>query len=284
MSGETSIDPDLEYNYNNMARRPDAPELLQRLAERSEAYRRRADAALDCRYGDGERETLDLFRGGERDAPLYVYIHGGYWQRGDKSMYSYLAEAFNAAGIDVAIVGYPLCPQVSMTGLVASIRAALAWLWRNAAGLGVNPDRINLSGHSAGGHLTAMALATRWAELGDDLPPDLLKTGIPLSGLYRLDPLLPTTISNALDLSSEEVRDLSPVNLAPAVDAPLLIVVGGGETPEFFSQADSLIESWSRNERLTEIYVEPAVDHFDLVVRLGDPESELFRRVIGWLM
>lgn len=283
MADKIPIDPDLEYDYNNMARRPDAPELLERLATRSAAYRNAADAALDCRYGDGERELLDLFRCGQRDAPLYVYIHGGYWQRGDKSIYSYLAETFNAAGIDVAILGYPLCPQVSMTRLVASIRAALAWLWRHAAGLGVNAGRINLSGHSAGGHLTAMALTTRWAEIGEGLPADLLKTAIPLSGLYRLEPLLPTSIAQALDLSAAEVHDLSPVNLAPAVDAPLLVVVGGGETPEFFSQAASLIDAWSRNERLTEIYVEPAVDHFDLVVKLGDPESELFRRVSGWL-
>ncbi|HKJ52356.1 MAG TPA: alpha/beta hydrolase [Gammaproteobacteria bacterium] len=283
MKRQIDIDPELEYNYNNMARRPDAPELLQRLAARSEAFRREADAALDCRYGDGERERLDLFRCGELDAPLYVYIHGGYWQRGDKSMYSYLAEPFNAAGIDVAVVGYPLCPQVSMTRLVASIRSALAWLWRNAGDLGVNPERINLSGHSAGGHLTAMALATRWPELGDDLPTDLVRTGIPLSGLYRLDPLLPTTIADALGLSAAEVSELSPVNLEPAVDAPLLVVIGGGETPGFFSQAGLLLEAWSRNECLVEKYVEPEVDHFDLLVRLGDPQSELFRRVTSWL-
>ena len=283
MSKHPAVDPHFEYEYNNMARRADAPELLARLAERSAAYRQRADAALDCRYGDGERELLDLFRCGERGAPLLVYLHGGYWQRGDKSIYSYLAESFNAAGVDVAVVGYPLCPQVSMTRLVTSIREALAWLWRNGAEHGLNVERLNLCGHSAGGHLTAMALATDWPELGDDLPSALLKSAIPISGLYRLEPLLATTISHALHLTPAEIDELSPANLALHGNAPLLIVVGGGETFEFFTQADSLVAAWSRPDFAIERHDDPGADHFDVVVNLGNPESELFRRVRDWL-
>jgi arylformamidase len=283
MIEQMPVDPELEYEYNNMARRPDAPELLARLAERSAAYRARADAALDCRYGRGDRQKLDVFRCGARDAPLLAYLHGGYWQRGDKSIYSYLAEPFNAAGIDVAVIGYPLCPEVSMTGLTSSVREALAWLWRNAGGLGICADRINLAGHSAGGHLTAMALATHWPELDPGLPPDLLRSGIAISGLYRLAPLLPTTISHALNLTDEEVEGLSPANLAAQGDAALLVIVGGDETREFFSQADSLVEAWSRPRLEIEQYIDPDADHFDVVVDLGDPASELHGRVGGWL-
>ena len=284
MNKQPAVDPHFEYEYNNMARRPDAPELLARLAERSAAYRQQADAALDCRYGDGERELLDLFRCGERGAPLLVYLHGGYWQRGDKSIYSYLAEPFNAAGVDVAVIGYPLCPQVSMTRLVESMRGALAWLWRNAAELGVDASRINLCGHSAGGHLTAMALATDWPTYGNDLPADLLKSAIPISGLYRLEPLQATTISHALHLTAAEVEALSPANLANRSNAPLLIVVGGGETFEFFTQADSLVAAWSRAGLVIERHDDPGADHFDVVVNLGDPASELFRRARDWLI
>jgi arylformamidase len=283
MSKHPAVDPHFEYEYNNMARRADAPELLARLAERSAAYRQRADAALDCRYGDGERELLDLFRCGERGAPLLVYLHGGYWQRGDKSIYSYLAESFNAAGVDVAVVGYPLCPQVSMTRLVTSIREALAWLWRNGAEHGLNVERLNLCGHSAGGHLTAMALATDWPGFASDLPADLLQSAIPISGLYRLEPLLATTISHALNLTPAEIDELSPANLALHGNAPLLIVVGGGETFEFFTQADSLVAAWSRAELTIERHDDPGADHFDVVVNLGNPASELFARVRDWL-
>jgi arylformamidase len=283
MTDTPPVDKALEYAYNNMARRPDAPELLQDLARRSADYRQQADAVLDCGYGDDERERIDLFRCGKRGAPLLVYLHGGYWQRGDKSIYSYLAEPFNAAGVDAAIVGYPLCPRVSMTSLVASVRAALTWLARNAEALGVDAARINLCGHSAGGQLTAMALATHWPDLGDDLPADLLKSAIPISGLYRLEPLLATTISHALHLTPAEVVALSPARLAAAAEAPMLVVVGGGETPAFFSQADDLVAAWSRPGLVIERHDDPGADHFDVVVNLGDPASALFRRLLDWL-
>lgn len=283
MTVQPGIDPELEQQYNNMARRPDAPELLAGLAGRSADYRARADAALNCAYGDHAREMLDIFRCGSARAPLLVYLHGGYWQRGDRSMYSYLAEAFNAAGADVAIVGYPLCPEASMTQITHSVRAALAWLWKNASRLGVDAGRINLAGHSAGGHLTAMALATRWPELDPALPPDLLKSAIPISGLYRLEPLMPTTISEALNLDTAEIEELSPVNLAAGCDAPMLVVVGGAETAEFFSQADSLVDAWSRPGLVIDRYVDADADHFDVVIHLGDSDSEFFGRVYAWL-
>ena len=226
------IDPELESHYNNLARRPDAAELMQRLATLSAACRDRADASLDCRYGTNPRECIDVFRCGQASAPLLVYLHGGYWQRGDKSIYSYLAKTFNAAGVDVAIIGYPLCPELSMTGVVGSIRSALPWLYRNAADLGIDASRINLAGHSAGGHLTAMAMATHWPDIANDLPADLLKSAIPISGLYRLEPLRHTTINEALHLTNAETRDLSPALLQATYPAPMLVITGGAETPD----------------------------------------------------
>lgn len=272
-------DPDLEYQYNNMARRPDAPDLLQSWCERSAGYRVEADASLDHAYGAHERELIDIFRSGDANAALLVYLHGGYWQRGDKSIYSFIAEAWNAAGVDVAVIGYPLCPQVSMTRINESIRSALAWLYLNASATGIDRNRINLSGHSAGGHLTAMSLCADWPAIHAGLPRDLVKTAIPISGLYRLAPLLPTSISEALNLDRGEIEALSPAGLNPACEAPLLVVAGGGETPAFFNQADDLVEAWSSPRRSIERYDEPDADHFDVVARLASADSELFRQV-----
>jgi len=277
------VDARLEDNYNNMARRPDAPELLRHWSERSERYRSKADAILDCAYGSGQRERIDVFRCAEKDAPLLVYIHGGYWQRGDKSIYSFVAAAFNDSGADVAIIGYPLCPQVSLSEIVASIENALTWLYLHATSLGICADRINLCGHSAGGHLTAMALITNWSIRGNDLPLDLVKTGIPLSGLYQLEPLLHTTISDALQLGADEMQRLSPGFRRPITNAPVLAIVGGAETPEFFRQTDTLIENWSDTDRQVDKFIEPGVDHFDLVDRLALADSEVFKRIVGWL-
>ena len=283
MTRAVPIDPLLEDNYNNMARRPDAPELLKRWSERSKRYRNKADAKLDCVYGSDERERIDLFRCGKKDAPLLVYIHGGYWQRGDKSIYSFVAAAFNESGVDVAVIGYPLCPQVTLTKIVDSILDALAWLYLNAAAHGICAERINLCGHSAGGHLTAMALTTSWQDRGNGLPLDLVKSGIPMSGLYQLEPLLHTTISDALNLDADEVRQLSPCYLRPTTSTPVLAIVGGAETPEFFRQTDELLENWSETGQQIEKFVEPDVDHFDLVDRLASSDSEIFRRVTGRL-
>jgi len=283
MTRDLAVDAKLEAEYNNMARRPDAGALLQQLAAVSASYRAEADSILDCRYGSHARETLDIFRCGRPHAPLFVYLHGGYWQRGDKSIYSYIAQPFNRVGVDVAVIGYPLCPEVSMTGLAQSLRKAIIWLYRNAASHGIDPDRINLSGHSAGGHLTALALATRWPELERDQPADLLKTAIPISGLYLLEPLRHTTIGEALQLTDSETRDLSPALLSAAHAAPMLTIVGGAETSAFFHQADSLQEAWSRPGLIIERYTEPDADHFDVVARLQSGDSAIFQRIVDWL-
>ncbi len=278
-----TIDPDLEKNYNLQASRNGLADIMQRWGSQSEQFRNNADATLNCRYGDGERDQIDVFRCGETEAPLYVYLHGGYWQRGDKSLYSFIAEPFLEAKTDVAIVGYPLCPQVSMTALMNKIRQAIVWLYRNAIELGISGERINLSGHSAGGHLTAMGLCTKWSTCGDELPMDMLKTGISLSGLYVLEPLLRTTISDALHLTESEVRELSPALLTPTCNAPLLMILGGSETGEFFRQTEVLIEQWSRPERVIGRHVEPDADHFDLIDRLASSDSRIFQRIITWL-
>ena len=283
MQRKLPVDSYLEQNYNLQARRDDLADVLQRWSDQSEEFRKNAEASISCQHGPGDRDRVDVFRCGEVDAPLYVYIHGGYWQRGDKSVYSFIAEPFIEAQVDVAIIGYPLCPQVSMTELVECIRTGLAWLYRNAQKLGVNASRINLSGHSAGGQLTTLGLCTTWSELADDLPSNLLKSGIPLSGLYQLEPLRHTTIDDALHLTDSEVRKRSPPLLTPSSDAPVLAVLGGAETPEFFRQTDELVESWTNTGVTIEKFVEPAVDHFDLVDRLANPDSGLFRRIRDWL-
>ena len=170
-----------------------------------------------------------------------------------------------------------------MTQLVANVRKAIVWLYRNATIYRVNAERINLSGHSAGGQLCALGLATRWAELADDLPQNLLKTGIPFSGLYQLEPLPHTTIGDALHLTPLEIEEYSPINQAPSSDAPVLLVVGGSETPAFFTQTDEFAEQWKRPGLVIEKYLEPDADHFDLVDRLADVNSLLFRQIFNWI-
>ena len=278
-SGSLS-DAELDREYNVRLLRDDFDDIVAGWFARSEAFREGAEARLDLAYGPGERERLDLFLCGDRDAPLLFYIHGGYWQRGDKAMYSFVAEPFVENGVNVAVVNYELCPAGSIGGITAQIRGALAWLWREADGLGFARERIHVTGHSAGGHLTAMAMATDWPSLGDGLPGDLVKGGIPISGLYELEPLRRTTINDAVAMDADEAAAYSPQFLVPATMAPALVVVGGGETSQFHRQTERFIAAWAGHGVPVEHLVVPEVDHFDVVNRLTDSTSDFFSRVL----
>jgi len=280
---EFPVDTELEKGYNLRLLRDDFQQLYESWATRSETFRANADAQLDCAYDDGPRDKLDLFRCGEHGAPLLVFIHGGYWQRGDKAVFSFIAAPFVERGVDVALISYQLCPVTDMSSLVAQVRKAIIWLWRNAAQSGISADRINVGGHSAGGHLTGMMLTTQWNQFDDKLPDNLVKTGIPMSGLYQLEPLRHTTLSDALGMDASVAHENSPYFLKPATDAPILTTIGGAESAELHWQTDQFVEQWGRYQAPIETHIEADVDHFDLVNRLARGDSEIFNKVHAWL-
>lgn len=283
MNDSDSIDEELERGYNVRAPRTDYDEVVQHWTTRSESFRAGAGGRLDVAYGPAERHRLDIFSAGA-GAPVLVYLHGGYWQRGDKSIYSFVAEPFLRTNVSFVLLNYTLCPQTSVPDITDEVRSALAWLHRNGSRFDLDPDRINVTGHSAGGHLTAMMLATDWNGCGDDLPGDLVKSGIPISGLYDLEPLRRTSINHAAQIDDAAARDCSPLLGKPRAGAPVLVVVGGTETDAFHAQADEFVRRWAGLGARMEQYVEPGVDHFDVVNRLADPASGLFRKTLDWLV
>ena len=210
-----TVDAHLESEYNARAAVPEHVDILAGWDRRSRALRARVPCELDLAYGESERQRIDLFRGGAAPAPLHLFIHGGYWQRGDRAANHFVAEGLCARGVDVALVGYDLCPGVTLDALVDQVRAALAWLWRNARRLGIDPARIQVGGHSAGGHLTAMLLATRWRELGEDLPAQPIQSAVAISGLYALGPLRHTSINEAVGMDADTARRNSPALMPP---------------------------------------------------------------------
>ena len=278
------VDPILEKGYNVRLLVDDFDGLISRWSDRSEKFRQNVDSSLNCQYGDGEKDKLDIFRCGEANAPLFIFVHGGYWQRGDKSVYSFVAESFINSGIDVALIGYQLCPVASMTNIVEKIQEAIIWIWRNAENYSISKNRINVSGHSAGGHITGMILATDWQQISSDLPTDLVKTGIPISGLYQLEPLRKTTIADALGLDDVESMALSPHFFEPITTAPILVTLGGAETPEFHWQTDQFVEKWKLHDISLDYHAEPDVDHFGVVERLASKDSQIFKKISDWLL
>jgi arylformamidase len=264
-----TIDAHLESQYNARAAVPEHLGIQADWLRRSEQVRSRLDCKLDLAYGDGERQKVDFFSTGAVNAPLHMYLHGGYWQRGDRSAVHFVAEGLCAHGINVAMAGYDLCPSVNLDDIVSQVRAALVWLWRNAQPLGFDADRIQVCGHSAGGHLTAMLMATDWPQQSADLPADIIHSGLAISGLYDLAPLRHTSINEAVAMDAETAARNSPALLPGSGDAPLTAAVGGLESAAFHRQAEGLAERWCKRGTAVDVLEVAGTNHFTIVEELA---------------
>ena len=269
---------DLEAEYNNQKRVPEHADIRARWAKDSDAFRKAAKADLDLTYAKGERNRYDLFRvatGGGANAPLVAYIHGGYWQRGDRKDNSFVAKELNARGVAVALPSYSLCPSVGVADIVAELRQFMKALWERTK------QRPVVVGHSAGGHLAAAMLATDWTKVGG-VPADLVKSAYAISGVFELSPLLPTSLHAALKLDPAKAREASPLLWpAPAKDRTFVAAAGGDESQEFIRQSLEITAAWSKAGVKAECVVVPDTNHFTIVEELARPESAMLARIVA---
>ncbi|MES2538504.1 MAG: alpha/beta hydrolase [Pseudomonadota bacterium] len=234
--------------YNARASIPDHPRIFSRYKLDSSHVRRTHAGLLDLAYGESAGERLDFFPANRSGAPLLVFIHGGYWRSLDKSDFSFIVPGYKNAGCNVALTNYTLAPAASIADIALQQLRALAWLYRSAAQYDFDPQRIVVAGHSAGAHLTAMLMAARWSDFASDLPANLVKAGILVSGLYDLDPLLLADFVNVdLRLTAADIGRLSPACMPQAHAAPFITAVGGLESDEFKRQNALIGESWKAN-------------------------------------
>ncbi len=273
------IDPFFERQYNARAAIPDHPQIFARWAEDSARVRASAECALDLRYGKGEKQTLDIFAARGRSRALLVYLHGGYWRSLDKSDFSFLAPAFTQLDATVAVVNYDLAPQVTVGRIVEEARAAVVWLLEHGADYGANPARLYLAGHSAGAHLTAMLFATAWGKDVPGLPPNVVKGGVAVSGIYDLAALVRTSMNADIRLTEETARQWSPAYLEPRVKAPLVLAVGGDESSEFRLQTELLAERWHDAVEVRQVPL-PGYHHLNVIEQLGAAGSPLHEAAV----
>lgn len=269
------LDPTwLDAQYNNRARVPEATQILERWADASALARAQSDCTLDIAYGSEPGETLDVFRTSSRDAPVFVFIHGGYWRALDKRDHSFVAPALVEAGAMVVVPNYALCPAVTIDQITLQMVQALAWVWRHAREHGGDPRRIVVGGHSAGGHLAAMLLNCRWPQVAPDLPADLLRWAVSISGLFELEPIRHTTfLAPDLRLTEASAQRLSPA-LLPAPPGRLAAVVGGDESEEFLRQNRRIRDAWG--ERAVPVCeTVPDTNHFTVLHDLADASTRL---------
>lgn len=271
----------LEQQYNARAAVPDCEAIFEKWSTCSADFRRQSNCELDVPYVSGERGTLDLFRPRQSDAPVHMFIHGGYWRAMDKSIFSFLAQGLVHRGALVVIVNYALCPAASMGEIVQQIRIACRWIWRNCTNYGGNPNAIHVSGHSAGGHLTAMLMATDWLDFGSDLPANLIKSGVSVSGLFELEPLRYLSLNDDLRLDKKNARLNSPIFLNPQVKAPFSLVVGGKESDEFQRQSYHFFETWGERGASVEYLEMSNHNHFTIIDQMIHPGNPLTELMLG---
>jgi arylformamidase len=261
--------------YNARATIPDHPRIFTRWKQESTHVRRTNASLLDLAYGESSGERLDFFPADRRGAQLLVFIHGGWWRSLDKSDFSFIVPGYRRAGFNVALPNYTLAPAVPIEEITRQQLRALAWLYRNAEQYDFDPQRIVVAGHSAGGHLAAMMLAAKWPDFANDLPFDLVKAGILVSGLYDLEPIRHADFVNVdLKLETEHIGPLSPAFKPQAHAAPFITAVGGLESDEFKRQNALIGQAWPANH-IDDIAL-PDKNHLTVCDAFATPGHPLF--------
>ena len=269
---------DYETEYNNRARVPEHPEIFARWAREAEDYRAEAmkerRAELGLSYGSSLRQFIDLFSARRAvKAPLALFIHGGYWRSLDPSLFSHMARGLNAHDVTVAVVGYDLCPEVTIAEIIEQIRHACLFLWLRTG------QRMMIYGHSAGGHLAATMLATEWQARYPKAPQDLVPAAYSISGLFDLTPLVGIPMAHDLRLDESEARSVSPLFWPAPKGRPFDAVVGALESSEFLRQSRTVADGWGKAGAQTRYEAIPGANHFTVIDALADPHSAMVGRL-----
>jgi arylformamidase len=271
---EFSTQPEFDAQYNPSLGLSDPSAPARHYTETAERARSALPCQLDVPYGPTLEETLDIFPAAQPNAPVFVFIHGGYWRALSSKTFSGVALGLHARGITTVVINYALCPHVTIDEIVRQTRAALAWTLRNIQNYGGDPQRVAIGGHSAGGHLTAMALQTEWAE-DYGLPQDPFVAAIPFSGLYDIAPLRYSYLQSAIQLDDGIIRRNSPAFSVRPCKTPVWITWGGAETTEFARQSALYHQAWQAAGNSAELRAVPGANHYTVIAGLEDGQSDI---------
>ena len=275
---------DINQQYLPRLSVPDADTLVEASKRRSAKVRDQFACELALAYGDTPGQVVDVFPALDKRAPVFIFIHGGYWRARDlnRQTYSHVAKPFVRAGATVVLPDYDLCPDVRLTDIVNQVRAAFVWTYRNVRKFNGNPRTIYVCGHSAGGHLTAMLHATDWKKLAG-IPNTAIKGAVPLSGLFDIEPHRHSQLQADIRLSAREAKALSPLYLPVVSRAPVVAAVGANE-PHLFHWQSLSYAAHLRQHRIQADYVAtPGDNHFTITDRLGRASDPLTKRIIRML-
>ncbi len=258
-----------DAQYNNRTLVANSADFIARWPQWAAAVRARLPHRPNIPYGPHPREVLDIFPADNAKGTL-LFIHGGYWRALSKNDMSWIAETFVDAGYSVALINYPLTPEVSVGTIIECCKSAIVKVWGELN----DRERANVlvAGHSVGGHLVAEAFTTDWRARG--LPASPFTGGLPISGVFELAPLVHTSMNAEIRLTPETAIAWSVDQKMPRVAAPLILTVGGVEFPEFLRQTADQTARW-QDVGASSVVI-PGRNHFDILEELRDPASALF--------
>ena len=278
--GMTRVEIEKQYMLRNT--RPDYETTdIPRWMEMSQRYRAQSINKTNLIYGSYPRNTLDFFSPNGNSLGFILYIHGGYWQRGDKSVYSFIAKPFVERGYSVAVMNYQMCPDVKLTEIVPQAREAIKWLWNNSSNLKISRDNFNVLGHSAGGHITTEMLFTNWNQEDQSLPKNLLHTGVAVSGIYDFEPILYCSENDGLRMDLKEAKAASTIHKKPSIDIPHILSYGLNEPPDMHRQSLDYAKTFASNFSSLEIIEINNADHFETVDAITDEDGQLFNKILS---
>jgi arylformamidase len=269
---------EMEYQYNPRESVPEYPQLAKVRAAQAKRVRETAKSWLDVPYGNSPREKLDIYAADQPNGTVLVYIHGGYWRSGSKEDNCNFAPTFSRRGTTVVLVEYDLCPQVTVSDIVRQTRQSIAWVYKNIVHYGGDPAKIYVSGHSAGGHLTAMALANDWTKEG--MQQDCIKGAVATSGVFDLDMVMKISVQEQVRMTPEIAKANSPFLNPPKVKCPLVVAVGGGE-PKGWQQMSEDYYNYCKDRGMNVQYlIVPGANHYTMSEKLLDDTNPLTQALI----
>jgi arylformamidase len=269
---------EMEYQYNPRESVPEYPELAKVRAAQAKKVRETAKSWLNISYGSSPRETLDIYAADKPGGPVLVYIHGGYWRSGSKEDNCNFVPTFTKRGATVVLVEYDLCPQVTVTDIVRQTRASIAWVCKNILRYSSDPSSIYVSGHSAGGYLTAMALAHDWTKEG--LPQDCIKGAVATSGVFDLDMVMKISVQEQVRMMPEVAKLNSPFENPPLVKCPLVVAVGSAEPKGWQQMSEDYFTYCKQRGMNADYLVVPGANHYTMSEKLLDESNPLTQAMI----
>ena len=264
---------------------PGAPQYLEQAMAWSDRVRATARCALDIPYGEDERQKVDVYMPDDASvahAPVLMFMHGGYWVIGHKDLMGFMGPAITPAPAVLVSVGYRLAPGAKYPQQVDDCRAALRWVYDNIADYGGSPDRIHVSGHSAGGHLAAMLTLQREQRNALGLPDDVVKACFPVSGVFDVADTLQDR-REAFLRTQDDVRDASPLHNTAGNTVPFLLEIGSDDFDNLRSQHPQMLAALRSQTGYVEELVREGHNHFGISLDHADPESPWVRRVREWM-